>query len=97
MRSLLNTERVLRNLAADKVLEIESRGNTRIEDLIPYVSGWVGKEMLEDGDVEKGTMAAGQCIGLIRDIPSCRELLDRIMAEAEEIIQTRFGRMLAGG
>jgi nitronate monooxygenase len=97
MRSLRNTERVLRNQAAEKVLEIEGRGNTRIEDLIPYVSGLVGKEMLEDGDVEKGTMAAGQCIGLIRDIPTCRELLDRIMAEAEEIIQTRFGRMLAGG
>ena len=97
MRSLRNTERVLRNPAADKVLEIESRGNTRIEDLIPYVSGLVGKEMLEDGDVEKGTMAAGQCIGLIRDIPTCRELLDRIMAEAEEIIKTRFARMLADG
>ena len=97
MRSLRNTERVLRNPAADKVLEIESRGNTRIEDLIPYVSGLVGKEMLEDGDVEKGTMAAGQCIGLIRDIPTCRELLDRIMAEAEQIIKTRFARMLADG
>jgi nitronate monooxygenase len=94
MRSLRNTERVLRNQAAEKVLEVESRGNTRIEDLIPYVSGLVGKEMLEDGDVEKGTMAAGQCIGLIRDIPTCRELLDRIMAEAEEIIKRRFARML---
>jgi nitronate monooxygenase len=97
MRSLRNTERVLRNPAADKVLEIESQGNTRIEDLIPYVSGLVGKEMLEDGDVEKGTMAAGQCIGLIRDIPTCRELLDRIMAEAEQIIKTRFARMLMKG
>jgi len=97
MRSLRNTERVLRNPAADTVLEIESRGNTRIEDLIPYVSGLAGKEMLEDGDVEKGTMAAGQCIGLIRDIPTCRELLDRIMAEAEQIIKTRFARMLAEG
>ncbi|HWR93197.1 MAG TPA: nitronate monooxygenase family protein, partial [Desulfobacterales bacterium] len=94
MRSLRNTERVLHNRAADKVLEIEGRGNTQIQDLIPYVSGLVGKEMMEDGDMEKGTMAAGQCIGLIRDIPTCRELLDRIMAEAEAIIKTRFGRML---
>jgi NADH:quinone reductase (non-electrogenic) len=94
MRSLRNTERVLRNRAADKVLEIESRGNAQIQDLIPYVSGLVGKEMIEDGDVEKGTMAAGQCIGLIRDIPTCRELLDRIMAEAEEVIKTRFTHML---
>jgi nitronate monooxygenase len=97
MRSLRNTERVLHNRAADKVLEIEGRGNTQIQDLIPYVSGLVGKEVLEGGGVDGGTIAAGQCIGLIRDIPTCRELLDRIMAEAEEIIRTRFARMLAEG
>jgi nitronate monooxygenase len=45
--------------------------------------------------VEKATMAAGQCIGLIRDLPSCRELLDRIMAEAEAIITRRLPEMLA--
>jgi nitronate monooxygenase len=90
MRSLRNTERVMHNTTVDKVLEIEGRGNTRIEDIIPYVSGMVGKEMLEDGDLEKGTLAAGQCMGLIRDIPSCRELLDRIMNEAEIVIRQRF-------
>jgi nitronate monooxygenase len=95
MRSLRNTERVLHNRAADKVLEIEGRGNTRIEELIPYVSGLKGLEMLADGEVEKATMAAGQCIGLIRDLPSCRELLDRIMAEAEAIITRRLPEMLA--
>jgi len=95
MRTLRNTERVLHNQAADKVLEIESRGTPSIQDLIPYVSGLVGKEMLEDGNMDKGTMAAGQCIGLIRDIPTCRELLDRIMAEAGEIINNRFARMVS--
>jgi len=94
MRSLRNTERVMHNTAVDKVLDIESRGNTRIEDIIPYVSGMVGKEMLEDGDLEKGTLAAGQCMGLIRDIPSCRELLDRIMEEAEAIIGKKFSDVL---
>jgi nitronate monooxygenase len=93
MRSLRNTERVLRNRASDKVIEIEGAGDTRIEDLIPYVSGLLGKEMLEDGDVEKATMAAGQSIGLIRDIPTCRELLDRIMDDAEEIITSRLARL----
>jgi nitronate monooxygenase len=92
MRTLRNTERVLHSQAVDKVLEIESRGTPSIQDLIPYVSGLVGKEMLEDGNMDKGTMAAGQCIGLIRDIPTCQELLDRIMAEAEEIIKNRFAR-----
>ncbi|MDO8944382.1 MAG: nitronate monooxygenase [Desulfobacterales bacterium] len=95
MRTLRNTERVLHSQAVDQILEIESRGTPSIQDLIPYVSGLVGKEMLEDGNMDKGTLAAGQCIGLIRDIPSCRELLDRIMAEAEEIIKTRFARMLS--
>ncbi len=94
MRSLRNTERVLRNRAADTVLEIEGRGNTGIQELIPYVSGLVGQAMLADGDVEKATMAAGQCIGLIRDTPTCRELLDRIMAEAEAIITRRLPGML---
>ena len=94
MRSLRNSERVMHNTTVDKVLEIEGRGNTQIEEIIPYVSGMVGKEMLEKGDMEKGTLAAGQCMGLVRDIPSCRELLDRIMNEAETIIHDRFASVL---
>jgi NADH:quinone reductase (non-electrogenic) len=94
MRSLRNTERVMHNAAADKVLEIEARGNTQIEDIIPFVSGLVGKTMLEEGDMETGTLAAGQCMGLIRDIPTCKELLDRIMAEAEGLIRDRLAGAL---
>ena len=82
MRTLRNTERVLHNPVVDKVLEIESRGNTRIEDIVPFVSGLVGKEMLEQGQMEKGILAAGQTMGFVQDIPTCQELLDRIMAEA---------------
>ncbi|MGW8323886.1 MAG: NAD(P)H-dependent flavin oxidoreductase [Thermodesulfobacteriota bacterium] len=93
MRTLRNTERVLHNQAVDKVLEIESKGDTKIEDIVPYVSGLVGKEMLQEGDMEKGVLSAGQCMGLIRDIPTCRELLDRIMAEAEAIIKQRHGQL----
>ena len=94
MRTLRNTERVLHSKAVDKVLEIESRGNTKIEDIAPYVSGLVGKNMLQDGDVENGVLAAGQCTGLIRDVPTCRELLDRIMAEAEAIIKQKFTQVI---
>ena len=90
MRTLRNTERVMHNQIVDKVLEIESRGNTKIEDIVPYVSGLVGKEMLEDGQMDKGVLSAGQSMGFIRDIPTCRELLDRIMKAAEEIIQEKF-------
>jgi nitronate monooxygenase len=94
MRSIRNTERVIHNTAADKVLEIENRGNMRIEDIVPYVSGLVGKEMQKCGDIEKGTFAAGQSMGFIHDIPTCKELLDRIMKQAEEIIKEIAGKLL---
>lgn len=94
MRSLRNSERVLHNAIVDKVLEIESKGDTKIEDIVSYVSGLVGKEMLESGEMEKGVLAAGQSMGLIRDVPTCRELLDRIMAEAEGIIREKFSRVI---
>lgn len=94
MRTLRNTERVLHNPIVDKVLEIESRGNTKIEDIVPYVSGLVGKEMLEDGQMDKGVLSVGQSMGFIRDIPTCRELLDGIMKEAEEIIQEKFAQVI---
>ncbi len=95
MHTLRNTERVLHNKTVDKVLEIESKGDTQIEDIVPYVSGLVGKEMLENGDVEKGVLSAGQCMGFIHDIPTCGELLDRIMAEAEQIINDKFAQAVA--
>jgi NADH:quinone reductase (non-electrogenic) len=95
MRTLRNTERVLHNPTVDKVLEIESRGNTKIEDIVPYVAGSVGKEMLEDGQMEKGVLSAGQSMGFIEDIPTCQELLDRIMAQAEEIIKQKFSQVIS--
>ncbi|MGM0403329.1 MAG: NAD(P)H-dependent flavin oxidoreductase [Thermodesulfobacteriota bacterium] len=91
MRTLHNTERVFANTAAEKVLEIEAaEGETRIEDIVPYVAGRVGKEMIKDGNMESGTLAAGQCMGLIRDVPTVQELLDRIMAEAEAAIEEKY-------
>ncbi len=94
MRTLRNTERVLHNPIVDKVLEIESKGDTKIEDIAPYVSGMEGRQMLENGEMEKGVLAAGQSTGLVHDIPTCKELLDRIMAEAEEIIKRKFAQVL---
>jgi len=94
MRTLRNTERVMHNPVVDKVLEIEGRGNTQIEDVIPFVSGLVGKEMLEQGQMDKGILAAGQTMGFVRDIPTCQELLDRIMTEAEQIIMEKFSQVI---
>jgi nitronate monooxygenase len=94
MRSLRNTERVMHNPVVQKILDIESRGDTQIEDIAPYVSGLVGKEMLEQGQMEKGVLAAGQSMGLIKDIPTCQELLDRIMAQTEQIIREKFSQVI---
>jgi len=94
MRTLRNTERALHNQTVDKVLDIERQGDTKIEDIAPFVSGLVGKEMLEDGDMEKGVLSAGQSMGLVRDIPTCRELLDRIMAQAEALIKEKFAQAI---
>jgi NAD(P)H-dependent flavin oxidoreductase YrpB (nitropropane dioxygenase family) len=96
MRTLRNTERVINNSVVEKVLEIEDgKGETKIEDLMPYVSGLVGKKMLEDGQMEKGIMVAGQSMGLVRDIPTCKELLDRIMDEAEAMIKEKFTQVIS--
>lgn len=93
MRTLRNTERVMRNTAADKVIEIESKGNVQIDDIVPYVAGRVGKEMLTEGRMEKATLAAGQCMGLIRDIPTCAELLERIVAQAETELRSACAKI----
>jgi nitronate monooxygenase len=80
---------------ADNVLEIERSGNAKIEDIAPFVSGQVGLKMLENGKVDNGILAVGQSVGLVRDIPTCHELLDRIMAEAEGILKTKFVQAIA--
>lgn len=94
MRTLRNTERVLRNQTAEKVIEIESTGTATIQDIIPYVSGKRGlEEVILKGNIEGGTMAVGQVIGLIHDIPTVAELIDRIMTEAHDIINGRLATM----
>ncbi len=98
MRTLRNTERTLHNTVVDRILAVENekRENTTIEDLIPFVSGLGGKEMLEKGDLESGILAAGQSMGFIHDIPTCRELLDRIMDQAETLVKEKFSQVVTG-
>lgn len=95
-RTLNNTARVFKNSIAEKVLEIEAQeGPTRFEDIQPLVQGTRGRELFDDGDLDKGIWSAGMIVGLIDDIPSCEELITRIVAEAEEIISQRLGQMLS--
>lgn len=90
-RSLRNTSRVFRNSVAEQVLAIEAQpGETRFEDIAPMVKGVRGRELFETGDTENGVWSAGMVIGLIDDIPTCKELVERIVAEAEQIIVGRL-------
>ena len=91
MRPLRNTERVLTNPAVERLLEIEKEkgADLQFSDVIEQVAGVYPKIMLE-GDMDVGAWSCGMVAGLINDIPTCQELIDRIMAEAEQIINQRL-------
>ncbi|MEK7849093.1 MAG: nitronate monooxygenase [Chloroflexota bacterium] len=91
-RSLRNTARVLRNPVSQQVSEMEARGAT-LEQLAPLLSGQREREVFESGDTDKGLGHCGQSVGLVRDIPTVKELMDRLVHEAEEVSQ----RLAAGG
>ena len=91
-RSIKNAARVMKNSAAAKVLEMESRG-AGLEELLTVISGKVGRRALFEGDIEGGTFAIGQCVGLIKGIKSVQEVIDEIISEAEVII-TRLQNFL---
>ncbi|MCP5349132.1 MAG: nitronate monooxygenase family protein [Gammaproteobacteria bacterium] len=95
-RTLRNTARVFRNSVASQVLEIEGRqGPTDFDEIAPLVKGTRGRELFESGHLEHGIWSAGMVIGLIDDIPSCEELITRIVAEAEQIISQRLKGMIS--
>ena len=91
MRSLRNTERVMTNAAVERLIvkERELGANLKFEDIIEEVAGVYPRIMLE-GDMDAGAWSCGMVAGLIHDIPSCKELIDRIMAEANAIIRERL-------
>ena len=95
MRPLRNTERVLNNKAVERVLAVEKEKGSEIqfEDILEDVAGVYPKVMI-DGDMDIGAWSCGMVAGLVHDIPTCKELIDRIMAEAEQIIQSRLKYML---
>ena len=97
MRSLRNTERVLKNANVDRLLEIERAKGDKltINDIHDQVAGVYPRIML-DGEMDAGAWSCGMVAGLIHDIPSCKELVDRIMGEAETIIRSRLMGFLDG-
>ena len=89
-RKFRNTARVFKNSVALEVAEIESRPDSEFEDVAELVAGARGAVVLEEGDMEHGIWSAGVSTGLIHDIPTVAELVSRIVAEAEEIINKRL-------
>ena len=94
LRSMRNTSRVFGNSVAKRAIEMEREGKT-IAEIGPIVTGQKGRVVYETGDLEHGIWSAGTSMGLIRDIPTCRELVEGIVSEAERLIADRLTRLLA--
>jgi len=95
MRPLRNTERVLNNPSVERLLATEKAlgKDIKFEDIIEEVAGIYPKVMTE-GNTDAGAWSCGMVVGLIHDIPTCKELIDRIMNGAEELIQQRLANLL---
>jgi nitronate monooxygenase len=96
MRKLRNTERVLNNASVERLLEIEREKSDAlaITDVYEQIAGVYPKVML-DGDMEAGAWSCGMVAGLIHDIPTVKELVDRIMSEADSLINKRLASISA--
>jgi NAD(P)H-dependent flavin oxidoreductase YrpB (nitropropane dioxygenase family) len=91
-RTMHNTSRVAKNVISTQVVQMEREG-AKFEDVRELVAGTRGRSVYEVGDNDAGIWSAGQIQGLIHDIPTCAELIHRIVREAEEIIHGRLDRM----
>lgn len=94
-RQFKNTARVGRSAVAEEVVRRLSKPGAVFEDVRELVSGAAGRELLRSGDLSKGVFWAGMVQGLIHDIPSCEELIRRIVDDAEAIIRGRLAGMIA--
>jgi nitronate monooxygenase len=97
MRSLRNTERVLNNSAVQRLLlkEASLGNNITFKDVIDEVAGIYPKVMM-NGDIDAGVWSCGMVAGLIHDIPTCKEFIERMMSEAESLIRERLEGLLTG-
>ncbi|MCA3727565.1 MAG: nitronate monooxygenase [Phenylobacterium sp.] len=95
MRPLRNTERVLNNSAVERLLKKEQALGEKLTfaDVAEEVAG-VYPRIMVDGDMEAGGWSCGMVVGLIHDVPTCKNLIDSIMAEAEDVIRSRLTRLL---
>lgn len=91
-RTMKNTARVFRNAISEEVVATENRpGGCQFADIRPLVAGVRGRAALEAGEVNGGVISAGQCIGLIDDVPTCAELIERMVRECREHLDRARG------
>ena len=93
LRTLRNTSRVYGNTVAKTAIAMEAEGK-KIDEIGPFIAGAKGRLVYETGDLEQGIWSAGTVMGLIQDIPSCQELVTRIISEAEALIKSKLARMM---
>lgn len=89
-RTMHNTARVFKNSVSDQVVEIESTGTATFEDVKDLVAGQRGRVVFEEGDLEHGIWSAGISVARVKDVPTCKEMVARLVSEAEEIIDGRL-------
>ncbi|MCW2539409.1 MAG: putative oxidoreductase [Frankiales bacterium] len=90
-RPFRNSARVARNAISEQIAELEAQPGATFQDVAELAAGKRGRtNVLEQGDMSDGIWWASQAQGLIDDVPNCAELVDRIMAEAQEIISSRL-------
>jgi NAD(P)H-dependent flavin oxidoreductase YrpB (nitropropane dioxygenase family) len=85
-RSMNRAYRVRRNLATQKVLELEKQG-CNIFDILPYIGGEALQKVIFEGDVDAGVVACGPVAGLIEDVPSVKVIINRIVKQGEKIVR----------
>tara|TARA_R110000850_G_scaffold194462_2_gene321028 strand:- start:598 stop:1596 length:999 start_codon:yes stop_codon:yes gene_type:complete len=93
-RKFKNTARVGKSPVSEEVVRRLAEPDARFSDVQELVAGTAGRELLETGDLSKGVFWAGMIQGLIHDIPTCQELIDRIIGEAEAIVRDKLTSML---
>ncbi|HIE48860.1 MAG TPA: nitronate monooxygenase [Gammaproteobacteria bacterium] len=94
-RTLHNTARVFKNSISDQVVEIESTGTATFEDVKDLVAGQRGRVVFEKGDMEHGIWSAGISVARVKDIPTCKEMVSRLVSGAEDIIDGRLQQVKA--
>ena len=89
-RTMHNTARVFKNSVSDQVVEIESTGTATFEDIKDLVAGQRGRVVFEKGDLEHGIWSAGISVARVKDVLSCKEMVSRLVSDAENIIDERL-------